>query len=712
MDKHTLLLSLYKGRGINQSAFKNRFFPNGADMYIHEELDEFDGVVYRVYAEISDSRVTSVSVYKADYNDCGHGRPNSVEKSPTSAQWKQIFAVLDECFFDQNENEVLQVINTALALKCSYRGYSIKKVLKNDVEFTTPGGKPVKLPKKRVSQAVAFSHSDISIIRKPEIAKKFSECLGKMSFEPLFAILSTIDPSTYDHYDSLNDKYRYKELLAAIANGDYESVKEFPDVLKQSKLTVSIIGREIANANNPILSNWFFEHVPSGSCSLNSMLYAAIEQEQTETVNIILTKQLYDPNMEVNSWRYPIHAALGHHEYILPLLQHGFQLDSLDSEKYLAKLSLDQLKALLCYRIKVSSEILYRIIEEQRYDVLQIIEEHPGRYCGPVTLIETYIEAKDYKRFKRGVENGWASHGSFELLKKAYAVSESWATLIIEHGFDINYNSGHLLQLTCRDLDADFAIYLMEHGADPHLKGEYSESDLAIAAGFHGYRDDEERGRQEKLCRYLLEKECDPIMESDRKPSIFTYMMSMSTEFKLHLIDWIAARGEINYYECKNDPNLSTRGLLESVIDRYGRHYDAKVFRALLKYGAYVDLSRRSDAKLFLDACSCCNLEDLKMFVAAGGNIQELDTRRKTNGLFAAVQARQSKDVIEYLISLGLDVNSMDPGFIPSTAIDRYYRHALIPPKTVLDVAESEGDQEIIELLKKHGAKRAEELVS
>ena len=586
MDKYAIMLSLYQGRDINYPAFEKHFIPNDAgneNQFIYEGLDECDFVIYTVYVDIAEEKVASVEVYKSEDLYNGHGRPVSVSKGPTSAEWKHIFQILDECFPDQSADEVKQVIDNALASKCGYGGYAIKRALKNDVEFTSPSDVPVKLSRKRIAQAVGFSHTDVSLLRRPESAREFSACFSKAPFEPLFAILSTVDPSTYENYEALNSRYRYEELLNAIENSNYDRVVELTDVLEKEGCDVSRIASEVERADNAEIINWFFENVPDGGCVLNDLLYYAIKLNQRGIINGILEKHLYDPDDSSWRWHSPMQAALERHEYIFPLLERGFHLViAIKDGNYFETLTWDQVNNLLNYNVSVSPETLRRILEEKRFDILEIIEDDPDRYSSRADLLNVYIEADDFERFQRGVEKGWASSASDFVFKKAYAHSEAWATLMIENGFDVNQNKGVLLYCACTDLEADFAIYLLKHGADPYVNSKDSTPILATAAGFHGYLDEEKKLQQERICRCMLDMGVDPIMESKRFSEIFSYMMNMSTEFKLYLIDWLAARGEINYYECQNNRDISAKTLL----DVAERNRDKAIIALLKKHGA------------------------------------------------------------------------------------------------------------------------------
>ena len=98
-------------------------------------------------------------------------------------------------------------------------------------------------------------------------------------------------------------------------------------------------------------------------------------------------------------------------------------------------------------------------------------------------------------------------------------------------------------------------------------------------------------------------------------------------------------------------------------------------------------------------AISCCNsiheaaangiIEGVKAHLAAGTDVNEKD-----NDGLTPLHLAKTKEIAELLIAEGANLNSIDNFF----------------DFTPLDFMEGEVDQEIINLLRKHGAKKAEEL--
>lgn len=712
MDKNSLLLSFYSGRAINHSAFDKYFSPNGMSKteYTHEILDECDYVKYELIAEIENDNVAFVDVSKIEDLNTGHGRPQSIERGLTSSEWKHAYQVFDECFPDKNADELNKVITEALEKNSSYSGYTIKKELKNDIAFETLDGNIVKLPKKRISQAIVYSHENLDILFKPEITQEFSECLGKSRFEPLFAVISTINPETYPNYKNLLGKYRFNELIRAIEKEDLILCKSYEDILKNSEINIGVIGNAVFKADNSIITDWFFETVPDGSCSMNGMLSEAIKRNDSTTIARIIKKRLFDSSVDEKSWQSPMAAALDKPAFIPLLLKNGFRLTS---DKYFSTLSLDEIKNNLQFNIRFGRPVIDRIIAEKRFDILEIIETAAPQYCSREDLISSYIDTNDYDRFEKSVNRGWFSKTNYSyieaLFDRAYDLGERWADLIITSGIDVNQNGGRLLKNAYGKKKFDLVFYLLENGADPCIRNDCAYTFFEIVAKLYTDPGTVERKNQERLCKLLLDLDVDPIMESRSTPGIFCYLLNLSQEFKLYLIEWLAKHNRINAYECQNNRNISKHRLLYHILDPYSpKKYDSLVLRKMLEHGAEVDVATESGDTLFVQACSICDLEDLQLLVQHGANINELDKISHTNGLFKAVWHKQTNDVIWFLISLGLDVNSIKPESKSNNGY--YYETRGYPAQSVLDIAIENGNNETIELLKQHGAKTAKEI--
>ena len=697
MDRNALLLFLYSGRGINNTEF-NKFFSvsdSSKTRFIHEVLDPSGFyVLYELEAYVDNGIVDFVDVNKIEDVSTGHGRPYSIYRELTSSEWKYSFQVFDMCFPDQSASELDSLLNLALEKQVSYAGYSINRIGKNTVGFKCPDNTTISIQKKLISYAMQYSHMNLSIIHKPSFAKEFVACFSKKPFEPIFAILSAAQPETYPNYKKLLNTYQQAELLSAIEASDLDRCVSYTDFLLNPDSDIQTIGNTVTLYGSTAVIDWFLATIPPQSCSLNSLLFDAIKNKNTDLIETIIKKGLINPSQPAWDTTSPMKAAIKTRSNVTQLLEAGFQLYS---EEYLATLTLDELKDLLQYDVRLFESTIRRILAEKRYDILEIIENSNERMISKEELLLSYIASNEQERFVSGLEKGWHVNARISLFEKAYESGTQWSDLLLDYGFDINQSSGDLLRKACEYLDSDFAIYLLQNGASPYLKNsEYSQTIFELAADYHGVGK-EQLKQKEILCRYLLDMNVDPIMESPHSPSICDYLFGLSRDFQLFLVDWLKAHGRINNFVCQNDITKSSDTILSIILDEFLHKYDPLVFRKMIEFGALVDVYEKTGDALFVSACAVCDINELELMIQAGANIHETD-RFNRNGLYSAINHNRSKDIVEYLLSIGLDVNNY-------YQTKNYYNQ--IQVTSVLDLAQKKGDTEIIELLIQHGAKNS-----
>ncbi len=376
MHKITIQLSLYEGRQIDQTVFEKYFVQSGQKEthFVHDVVDDWNYVVYELHADVENNKVLRVEAYKHNNKDL------------SNAEWKHAFQIFDACFPDQSEKEVELVIADAVAKNVSYGGYSIRRAVKTYVEFLSPDGTLVRLSKSVISKAVGYSHHSLEVLLNPETTKEFIVCYGNTPYEPLFAVLSVIDPSKYPNYTELNIKYRSWELWSAVRHRDYEKCLFFADALLEPKENTVEIGRYLYYVEDPRIINWFFSNIPDGYCDLNLALRNAIEKDRKDIVAEIIRKKLYNPEQKFDSSASPMKAAFEHPEYLLPMLKCGFALISESKfyndqfEEYYSTLTWDQVKDLLEYRVFIGQRTIDRALEAGRTDIVEIIEANPQKY--------------------------------------------------------------------------------------------------------------------------------------------------------------------------------------------------------------------------------------------------------------------------------------------------------------------------------------------
>lgn len=320
-------------------------------------------------------------------------------------------------------------------------------------------------------------------------------------------------------------------------------------------------------------------------------------------------------------------------------------------------------------------------------------------------LFKDCIERCDFESFTKLLKEGYKSN-SVDLFEKAYSISSDWAVLWIQNDFDVNYDFGYLFHRACEELNVDFAIFLLDHGADPRLKEDFSFSAFEKAAGYHGYLDENQRKNQEILCKYLLDLGLNPISESICEPCIISYMLGMSEELAIYLVDWLADNGCLNIPSTCSESKDSKHLPISHALKWDDRKYSPNILRRFIERGSVLDATGITNEKLFIQACRICGLDELRLIVSSGANIHETE-QDGTNALYAAVQCERGVDIISFLVEIGLDVNC----FRKAIARGSVYNDVL-KAESVLEVAERKGNEEIVNYLLAQGALRSSALIN
>lgn len=710
--RQTIWYEIYTGRKINWESFNKYFGKNGDDesWYIYY-IEEDSEPRFELHAHIDGDTVVSAEPFKAEVYG-GHGRPTIDEKSLTSSEKKYAISIFEECFSDRVGDALGGIIDAAIASHVEYGGYKILKRGSDYVLFLSPEGKKVKLNHKILVKAIDYSHLDLAILRDPVFIREFANCFGAKTYEPLAAIMLTISPEEYSNYVVLERKFRYEKMEEAVASGDIAQCEPYVDVLADSENSILAFCETAVAQNNKALLLWLIDNISGAKCNLSSLLGTVIKKDNEELFYYLLDSGLISASgSDSTQWNSPMYAAAyykGNEKYVMPLLQHGFSLVAKTGYRLFSTYTMDEIAALLPYTVDFDQNTVNRVYAEGRADIISQLEQEPLRYCSKDALFVAYIHRGDFDKFSAFLKLGH-KNDSYELFALAYKHSPIWTDLWLRHGFDINCNEGRLLHNACKDLDVHFAIYLLENGADPHLKEQYSQTVFETAGGFHGYLSDEQQKEKELLCKYLLDVGLDPIAESRKGPSILQYMLGKTESFDLLLIDWLAEHGKINSpdlpEECKDTKHLPIAHIMDKIFGRY----NPVVLRYFIQKGAITNAEGITDDRIFIDACEICDLPELQLVVSAGANIHEITkdySNKGTNGLYAAVACRRPYEIIKYLVELGLDVNSVSPAKPWSWGSSK-----IVPASSVLDVAERHSDQEVVDYLKSRGALHATEIV-
>lgn len=709
--KQTIWYEIYRGRKIKWDSFEQYFDMNGTDesWYIYY-VEEDDEPRFELHAHIEEDVVVSAEPFKADVYG-GHGRPTINERSLTSSEKKYAISIFDECFIDRVGDSIRDIIDNAISSQVEYGGYKIVKSGSDHVVFISPEGKKVKLSFKNLINAIDYSHIDLAILRDAEFIAEFAGCFGVKNFEPLAAILLTIDPTVYSEYPDLERQYRYNKMEIAVSSGDVGQCKPYIDVLSTPGNNVQAFCTQAINQDNRELLEWLITNISGVDCDLSSVLGVAVKKDNESLFYYLLNSGLIDvENSDSTKWYSPMYVAAYDkcsEKYVMPLLKRGYSLAAQYAYKFYKSLSLDKVAELLSYKVEFDQNTINRVFDECREDIIDELEKEPLRFCSVDSLFAAYVHCGDFSKFSALLNSGYKNN-NLDLFAEAYTHSPKWTDLWLQCDFDINADSSRLLHRACEKLEVEWAIYLLQNGANPRLRSQCSQTVFEKAAGFHGYLNEEQLQGKNRLCKFLLDIGLDPISESRRGPSILTYLFGRDEEFDFVLIDWLAQNNKINAPDLPETCDDTKHLPISNILDNFSDKYKPSVLKYFIAQGAILNAAGITEDKLFISACELCDLEELKLVVSAGADISEADKYYRTNGLYAAVRKKRPLEIIEYLVEIGVDVNCIRDAYRNTRGVTVRSEEVT----SVLDIAIQNGDAAIIEYLKGRGALFASELIN
>lgn len=698
MNKNKIWLDLYIGRKIKWDVFSQYFKANGSDTtwYIHYPDDS--GVANgncQLHIHLIDDSVKEASLFKADVYG-GHGRPTVVEKAPTAAEKKYAEGIFEACIEPISLSEVDSAIENAISLSASYNGYTIIARSADAISYTKPDEKKGRIRISKVIQAVTYSHQNLRMLRDAVFVAEFVSCFDKGNFEPIFAILQNIDPSKYPGYPQLEYSYRLSKLHEAVNDDDIVQCKYYIDILCDSKTDIVPLIDTAARANNASLVQWIIDNSQGNPSNLSRCLSDIVDN--TEIFDQILNsgRCALEPSVLDTIGMNKIRDNT---EAVIKLLRFGYYLPASQGWQIYERLSLDGIKELLQFNIELDSETFERILQEKRWDILGIISQKKDKYIYSNNVLNAFIRFGMFSEFVNALDQGY-EYETIETFDLCFSQGKEWIDQLLKYPFDINLCNGRLLHAACEKLNVEKVVYLLNNGANPSIQGKYSQNIFEKVAGFHGYLDEKEKLSQEKLCKLLLKYGLDPIQSAQSTPTPTCYMLGFSKDFVRYFIDWLVEHDKLNCPDI-----LTKQGHLPIfyMCSSYSKG-DLELFRYMLERGSVANAAGITDDKLLCEVASKnFDVEYTKCLLDAGANIQEVDILGRTALFIAAMSGNIDK--CQLLIEHGADVNAA-----PVKEITRDYRS----PKryiSILDTATDHEHIEIIELLKKHGAKTASELL-
>lgn len=698
MDKNKIWLDLYIGRKIKWDVFSQYFKANGSDTtwYIHYPDDS--GVANgncQLHIHLIDDSVKEASLFKADVYG-GHGRPTIIEKAPTAAEKKYAAEIFDACIKQLSHVEIDSAIENAISLAANYNDYTIIARTADAISYVKPDGKKGKLKIQKLIQALTYSHQNLRMLREADFVAEFVRCFGKGDYEPIFAILQNIDPSNYPEYPQLEYSYRLSKLHEAVNAGDIIQCKNYIDVLCDTKTDIVPLVDVASRSNNATLVQWIIDNSQGNPSNLSRCLSETVDN--TEIFDQILNsgRCALEPSVLDT---FGMNKIRENTEAVIKLLRYGYYLPATQGWRIYERLSLDEIKEFLQFNIKLDAGTFERILQEKRWDILEIVSREKDKYVYSNIALNAFIRFGMFSKFVNALEQGY-EYETIETFDLCFSQGKEWIEQLLKYPFNINLCNGRLLHAACENLDAEKAIFLLENGANPSIKSQYSENIFEKAAGFHGHLSDEQALQQEKLCKYLFEYGLDPIQDAQRTPTPTCYMMGFSKEFVRYFIDWLVEHDRLNSPDILTKPgNLP----IFYVCSSFNKG-DLDLLRYMLQKGAVANADGITDDKLLCEASSKDRgFEYVKCLLDAGANIDEIDIFGRSALYIAALCG--SLDTCQLLIERGANVNA--------TPVKVTARNYATPSRrvSILDAAVEHGHLEIAELLRKHGAKTASELV-
>jgi len=357
-------------------------------------------------------------------------------------------------------------------------------------------------------------------------------------------------------------------------------------------------------------------------------------------------------------------------------------------------LETEELKELLSYPLKIFVSTWERAKAEKRDDILEIIVNRMLHDHQSNWIMIRYAEDKNWDAFIHGLSNGYDANGH-ALFEACWENGTEWTDKLLENGFDINQDAGKILNRAVEHRNLAFTKYLVEHGADVMATESYSATVLEKSLGSEGHWGNKGPANEE-LSVYLLEQGADPFR-------CLRSLFYRGGRIRQKTIDIIIDSGKINCVDSEGHLPLYY------VVSNFNPPDDGTV-EYLLSKGACADASGICDDLLF-----CYAFENYykyphvwKALIAAGANVNE--SLALCSPLRRALMWKAPVQYFEELLDAGANVNELLQPII-RISDSTYWSKPKPLPKTPLDVAESEGLDEIAALFRRHGALTYAEIV-
>ncbi len=667
-------LELYIGREINQEQFDHFFHPNGQsnEEYIHYCNFEYGPNYTNLYVRLDNNRrVVYATYYKNLMQDPSHGKVTTPEKLLTSFEKKYAKNIFDLCLIDQAKNEIDDILNASVAQRASYNNFIIIRKNNAGLCYLDPSGKQKTLSRDRVLQALDYSHVQLSILRIPSEAEAFSSYFSKMPFEPLYAVLQMVDPTSYSNYLLLEKEYRFDRLKKAIAERDFANIDVFADSMIGNENELPLIFDKPCETCNLDLLKHLYTYASKLDFSLNRALDQSLYYGFRDGAVFLLQQRQCYYDLKEDSYYLRSLTTVAYRnndlELLLLLLRKGFPFINMALD-FLQGLSFDDYPHYLPLNIKIDRPIVENVCKARRFDLLNLIECQADKWISKYDisissdiLMEEYAAFDMEDRFINGIKRGF-QYRSCDLFVRCFDIGQKWTNILINEGVDIDNNAGKLLRMACQSCHFELAKYLIDHGADVHITDQYFciFEIAAQALKKNSFNTLKSKENLERICKLLLENGVD-IEEAvhvnrDRETSMQLLLTEGSAEMKKYVVDWLANKNRIN------TPDQNKHLPVSYVVGQYAR--DVEILQYFIQHGALMDAAGITNDKLLYSTINYRHYDMIPLMVENGANIYE--TSAYSGSCMDLLIAADKADMCRVFLTHGYDISLKNQqGFTP-----------------------------------------------
>ena len=252
MEQHEKDLREYSIKGKWEIPFYNRervpveceLFDSVNGVYPNDDIWEDTDIVLNLRASTDENgRVNDIQYYKVKDMTYGHGRPVSEDKELTLSDIKRFTEILS-LYTLSRADEAIEPLLQKATNEGLPDGWFIKNINKTKVVFENKDGTSVSVPKKRIEAALEISYTYIDILFNPDFWDANTTVFKSEYKEPLLALFSLVDTSSYYHYEQLLEEankrkqlvekqYCYRLLCKAVESQNYAEVEKYASYAKE-----------------------------------------------------------------------------------------------------------------------------------------------------------------------------------------------------------------------------------------------------------------------------------------------------------------------------------------------------------------------------------------------------------------------------------------------------------------------------------------------